>query len=454
MSLLPMRRSRPRTAKFEHRVMAPAAAAGLITIGLSSAALSLIGCTAPRQQRFASPDEGPALSVEATDTLPVRHLTIGFSAGYLSDISQFQPALRRIAQDGFKYVRTLDPFTRADTANFKSLLSNLEVITGHGLIPYMSLSNFPYQFMPGLQARSTAPTPLAQERVARVSGYSNRYPPTDPARYQATLTRLLTALRSTFGDTALRRWYFEIGNEPDAPLYFFGTPEQFDTIYTAATTAFQDFDSLLVVGGAGFTATLVAGTTKPEFRALAQRIYQSPLTDFASFHIYLNKLPAREPLTTLIDKFAQTSKPKVISEWNIATGTNPRVERVLDSREITRYLIPAVAACYQTGVRMLLVQKLMDRPRDRGVSLGLFDKQGNPKGGYKYVHLMRRIVQEGYTVESSDRRIVIHGKTLSAAMSLTADNQLDLSRHQVLESSVPLGPGAAVLPAGEWVIFR
>ncbi len=273
--------------------------------------------------------------------------------------------------------------------------------------------------------------------------------------YRSRLQLLLGAFADRYGQEALESWYFEIGNEPDAPRFFWGTADDFQQVFTTALETLKNSSPRLRVGGAAFTSRFLADPQKSApYHRLAATLASYPATDFLSLHIYSTTYSGRQSMSVAIQRFDElsSSKPLVVSEWNIKSAASASVDSIIDSEAFVPYLIDTIAACWTSGVEMLLIHKLMDFPRLDTYQLGLFDRNGWPKRAYTYVRLMREIVEGGYTVIDANNAIIIRGDDLLLA---AADQPLsvDFSAYNIRSASQGVDPRRGSLPSGEWVFL-
>lgn len=116
--------------------------------------------------------------------------------------------------------------------------------------------------------------------------------------------------------------YWEIWNEPNGPLFWSGSAEEFYDLFVRAALAIKQADSSACVGGPG-----MAGHTDERWlRGLlrAARAAGAPL-DFISWHIYHMGSPfslarAQRQLRALADEEGFATAEVVLTEWNLAGG--------------------------------------------------------------------------------------------------------------------------------------
>ena len=179
-------------------------------------------------------------------------LKLGFNVGYITDAQYYAKAFARIGRDGLGHTRFMGPFMhpqgeaqeRAE-AWTASWLRNISVAVGPSSSITVTLSDYPFNVQndflahPGkyLSVWPGQPSAAALQDTLR---YTNRAPPTRGAWANnaslADYLAVLRRLRATLGplDAAID---WEIGNEPNALGYFWGTAADFEPIATGSLTA-------------------------------------------------------------------------------------------------------------------------------------------------------------------------------------------------------------------------
>jgi len=383
---------------------------------------------------------------------PLDTVELGFGIGPLPAVGRYADALRTVQRDGFRIIRAYEPF-RASDHGFDRVLADLGVIDSLGLVPYVGLSNFPYDLAPSADVMAAAPGPRRlQMRRRQMFAATNRYPP-NPDRYGAMLDDFLSALAARFGRPKLETWYFEIGNEPDAPVFFWGQPQDFRTLIQVAIARFHAFDPNLRIGGGAFTSGLVAhGTDKSaDYVAVAQSL-GSDATAFVSAHIYAPSFPDATQIAPDLNRLfgPPGSQLRVVSEWNVDTKPTPNAHAIFMSTDaVVPYLIDMMAGAAEAGVRIVLVHKLMDDPAHE--QLGYFDGSGKPKPAYAMVAMAGAFARQGFRVTHPDGGTLLAGDSLTYIHAGAQPVPFDPSRYSVV---APQGfQGSAVAP-GAWAILR
>lgn len=166
-------------------------------------------------------------------------------------------------------VRRADQIIELRTSNseLSATFAGLEALTSRGLIPFVQLSFFPLSI-------SASPT----------------LPPTSFDDWQALVRNFLDALVADprFGLDAIKTWWFEVWNEPNIPVFWQGTFDQYLDLYRATADAVRATGYPIRLGGpalAYLPATDDAAGA-PLMRRFLQFLHDEPdvQCDFLSFH--------------------------------------------------------------------------------------------------------------------------------------------------------------------------
>lgn len=155
----------------------------------------------------------------------------------------------------------------ASAQRFAPAFAGLEALTTRGLIPFVQLSFFPTEISP-------APT----------------LPPASFADWELLVRDFLDALAADprFGLDLIRTWWFEVWNEPNIPVFWQGTFDQYLALYRATSDAVRASGYPIRLGGPALawlpTADPAAGA--PLMRRFLQFLHDTPdvRCDFLSFH--------------------------------------------------------------------------------------------------------------------------------------------------------------------------
>lgn len=130
---------------------------------------------------------------------------------------------------------------------------------------------------------SFMPRDLASDPNSTVFAYrAITSPPKDWDRWAELVRDLTGHLVARYGLNEVRRWSFEVWNEPNLKIFWSGTPEEYFRLYDVTVAAVRAVDSQLVVGG---PATAAAGWIDD----LLSHVDDSAApVDFISTHVYGN----------------------------------------------------------------------------------------------------------------------------------------------------------------------
>jgi len=111
----------------------------------------------------------------------------------------------------------------------------------------------------------------------------NVTPPKDMNQWHALVSAFTRHVTGRYGTDEVRRWYFEVWNEPNLKGFFTGTQEEYFALYDASVDAVKAVDPAYRVGGPG-TAGVDEGTWVAELIAHCAKNH-IPI-DFVSTHAY------------------------------------------------------------------------------------------------------------------------------------------------------------------------
>jgi len=149
---------------------------------------------------------------------------------------------------------------------FSGLKRVLDAGLRAGVRPFFELS-----FMPSVLARDPSQT------ITQYRGVTS--PPKQFGAWGKLISALMGFLEETYGVTELRKWYFEVWNEPNIPFWQ-GTRDEYFELYRRAALAIKKADAKLRVGG----PATARGDWVTEFLSFGQTS-RTPI-DFLSTHIY------------------------------------------------------------------------------------------------------------------------------------------------------------------------
>jgi len=214
--------------------------------------------------------------------VPLPHVwehTVGSCHAPLALRSDWQAHLHRCRQElGFHHVRfhgllsddlgTLVRHRGRLIYSFFNADRIVDFLLSIGMRPFVELS-----FMPAA---------LASGGATIFSYRGNVTPPADYRAWAELIRRLVSHWATRYGLDEVRRWYFEVWNEPNLPAFWAGTREQYFALYRHTAEAIKGVDAELRVGG----PATAANAWLPEFLDFCDR--DGVPADFVSTHHYPN----------------------------------------------------------------------------------------------------------------------------------------------------------------------
>ena len=111
----------------------------------------------------------------------------------------------------------------------------------------------------------------------------NVTPPENLARWSELITALTRHVTARYGREEVKRWYFEVWNEPNLPGFFTGTQSDYFALYDATAEAVKSVAAAYRVGGPA-TAGMDEGAWIPEM--IEHCVKSKTPIDFISTHSY------------------------------------------------------------------------------------------------------------------------------------------------------------------------
>lgn len=263
---------------------------------------------------------------------PFEHVwehTVGSDQAPIALRADWQAQLGQCRRElGFRYVRfhgllsddmgTLICHKEELLYSFFNADQIIDFLLSIGMRPFVELS-----FMPETLASGS-------ETVFRYRG--NVTPPRDYAQWATLIGTLVRHWVDRYGIHEVRRWYFEVWNEPNLTHFWTGTQADYFTLYRHTVDTIKGVDASLRVGG---PATAQSAWI-PEFLAFCQQ-HELP-ADFVSTHYYptdafgeigadTETQLANAPRDVMRDRAAAARRqaddhPLYYTEWNVSS--NPR----------------------------------------------------------------------------------------------------------------------------------
>lgn len=282
--------------------------------------------------------------------------------------------------------------------SFYNIDKVFDFVIGIGMRPFVELG-----FMPRALASG-------DKTVFRYA--ANVTPPKDYAQWAQLIRRLIAHWVARYGYAEVRRWHFEVWNEPNLEDFWTGTQAEYFKLYKHTVAAIKGVDAELKVGGPA-TAKNAWVTDFVEFCA-----DQQIACDFVSTHHYPTDALGKESDDTetalaesprsLLREQAQEAKdeagakPLFYTEWN--SSSNPR-DPLHDEPYAAAFVIKTIMEArglvegysFWTFTDIFAENYFPSVPFHGG--FGLLNLQGIAKPIYRAFELLHRLGDEQLTVE-------------------------------------------------------
>lgn len=174
-------------------------------------------------------------------------MCVGSCHGYTALREDYRVQLKKAKEDlGFRYVR-FHGILNDDMSvvrevgpgryeyNFVNIDNILDFLLSIEMKPFMELS-----FMP---------TPFASGEQTCFYYKGNVTMPKSFALWDGFIAELMSHLRERYGEEEMKKWFFEVWNEPDLEFFFAGTKEDYFTLYAHTARAVKSVCRDFKVGG-------------------------------------------------------------------------------------------------------------------------------------------------------------------------------------------------------------
>ena len=179
-------------------------------------------------------------------------MCVGSSHAYTALRADYQEQLTKVHQElGFKYVRFHGLFddemsvcienfdfagkSQGITYNFVNIDKIYDFLLKIGMKPFVELS-----FMPTCLA--------SKKNQIFPYGGNNSMPKSDKA-WTDLINKFIRHIINRYGKDEVESWYFEVWNEPNLPMFFSGTKEDYFHLYEITVKAAKKIDEKLRFGG-------------------------------------------------------------------------------------------------------------------------------------------------------------------------------------------------------------
>jgi xylan 1,4-beta-xylosidase len=292
---------------------------------------------------------------------------------------------------------------------------------------------------------------------------ANVTPPKDYEKW-ATLIRKLTAhWVERYGVAEVRKWFFEVWNEPNLPAFWPASQEDYFKLYSYTVTAIKSVDGSLKVGGPA-TAN---NQWIPEFLAYCKQNAFS--VDFVSTHHYptdafgkpgadtetqLQNMPPgmmREQVSTARGESGPL--PLYYTEWNISSNPrDPLHDGPFAAAFVTKIIMEAQGLVQ--GYSFWTFSDIFEENYFPSVpfhgGFGLLNLYGIPKPSYRAFQLLHQSGNELLEFEGAHATVDAWVIRKNEAATIIITN-LAMPRHPILTELVNLRLSGAPTPRTAWI---
>ncbi len=401
-----------------------------------------------------------SLGAPATPLPHVWEHTVGSCHAPLALRADWQAHLRRCREElGFRHVRfhgllsddvgTLVRHGGRLIYSFFNADSIVDFLLSIGMRPFVELS-----FMP---------TALASGTATVFSYRGNVTPPKRYGDWAKLVGRLAAHWVDRYGRDEVRRWYFEVWNEPNLKAFWDGTQKQYFELYRHTVRALKDVDADLRVGG----PATAANAWITEFLDFCER--ERLPADFVSTHHYPNDplwSPEQDTETELagarrgvLREWAEEvrararGRPLLYTEWN--ASSNPRYPRQDDPYAAAFAAKSALEAsglvdayAFWTFTDIFEEGYFPSAPFHGG--FGLLNLHGIPKPNYRAFELLHRLGEEQLPVDGRHDRVDARAARKGDSLTVLLTNHA-LPRQEIATERVRVEVADAPPPAGAWL---
>jgi xylan 1,4-beta-xylosidase len=379
---------------------------------------------------------------------PLPHVwehTVGSGRALLALRADWQEQLRRAHEElGFRRVRfhgllsddmgTLVQPRGATVFSFHNADVVYDALLEMGVRPFVELS-----FMP---------TAIASGERTVFAYRANVTPPSDMRDWQDLIRRLAEHWIERYGRDEIRRWHFEVWNEPNLEEFWTGTRSDYFTLYRSTARVLKEADPDLRVGG---PATAQNGWI-PEFLEFCRK-HDVP-ADFVSTHHYptdalggegedAETRLARAARGTLREQAAVArrqagDRPLYYTEWNTSSDSRDPLH---DAPWAAAFVAKAAleASEFVDGYAFWTFSDIFEETYFPSVpfhgGFGLMSIHGIPKPTYRAFELLHALGEERLELEGTHPTVDAWATRRGAALVLLLANHA-LPRQPIEPESV------------------
>ena len=381
--------------------------------------------------------------------------TVGSGHAPLTLRADWQRHMRRAHDElGFQHVRfhgilskPMDTLTRPQEEmqySFWDAIQITDFIHSLGMHPFMELSYMP--------------EPLASGDETVFHYNSNITPPNDYREWAKLIRRLVRQWEERYGADEVRRWYFEVWNEPNFPQQWAGDQDDYFCLYRHTVEAIKGVDAALRVGG---PASAKNGWI-PDLLEFCEK--NGLPIDFVSTHHYPEDVRAEvdEPIEEKLSKIErgiltkQTrqaraeagAKPLYYTEWN---SSGDLTDELHDQSYTAAFAVKTImdAAGLVDGYAFWTLTDVFREVPMRSTpfhgGFGLLNLHGIPKPVYHAYRLLHTVGTETIPVEGEHETVDVWAVRGEQRLDLVLTNhamprsdiRTELVRWRVEDTPVP-----------------
>jgi xylan 1,4-beta-xylosidase len=368
------------------------------------------------------------------------HATLALRADYQKQLTRCHREL------GFKHVRfhglmddemgTLVCENDKLVYSFYNADTICDFLLSIGMRPFMELS-----FMP---------TTLASGKDTVFHYGGNVTPPSDYQSWATLIEKLVGHWSARYGFEEVKKWFFEVWNEPNLKAFWTGTQEDYFKLYEVTARAIKKIHPSLQVGG---PATAMNAWV-PEFLAFCEK--NKVPADFVTTHHYptdafgkpgddtVTQLAAskRSVLRDEAKKVVEAAKGKPVyyTEWS--TSSNPFDElhdEAYASAFITKTVLEArgLVKGYSYWVFSDIFEENYFASKPFHGGFGLMNIYGVPKPAYRAYEILHRLGEEMLPVSGNHATVDVWLTRKENLIQIVVNNSA-LPRHAIKTESVTL----------------
>lgn len=328
-----------------------------------------------------------------------KRIEFGFNTTYLASSPKFEVALQKIHNDGFKKIRIYEPFTKKLKDDPELGWQHLQWLKERDFDVLMSLSNFPYKDKPRQQQLEKLPS-KQRSFPNKAIKYSNRYPPNNLDGYRTELSSFFDELEQR---GLLENMEFEIGNEPNAPRYFWGDAADWKKVRNVMKEMLAQHGKTGLC--CGYTSSMFLQPDKDRHKPFIEDWREDVQPNFqTSFHVYLQTGSGK---ANLVSPKLDVSGG-VITEYGMFSHFTEEKASRKASLEYVSGLVQLLAFTFENNIDAVYLFPLMDDGQKKA-KMGYFDMDGNPKESYRLFKQVWEVVKDGYSVIMAEDRIEVSG---------------------------------------------